>query len=318
MKKNRIFVIVGPTASGKTAVSVKIAEWLNAEIVSADSIQIYRGMDIGSAKPTHDEMCGIRHHMIDIVDIDDDYNVALFRKQAGECIDDIIARGKLPLICGGTGLYVNSLVYPLNFSSAEPSFKRRSELAEIETNAPGTLHLMLNEFDPQTAARLHPNDTKRIIRAIEVYESTGETMSSCGGDFINERNAEIEYQPIIAGITMDRAKLYSRIEHRVDVMMQNGFLNEVKQILNAGFDRSIPALQGLGYKQLIMHLSGECTLDEAVELIKRDTRRFAKRQISWFKRDKRIRWFDADSLVGEELTDSIFEYFVSESNYGRC
>ena len=307
--KQKIYLIVGPTASGKTAVSIDIAERMNAEIISADSIQVYKRLDIGSAKPSLEERRGIPHHLMDLVDIaDTSYNVAVYREKALECIRDIAERGKTPLIVGGTGLYVNSLVFPLNFSEAEPDFERREALLALEQEERGVLHGMLERIDPETAQRLHINDTKRIIRAIEVYEQTGVPLSAHGGDFANLRNVEIEFEPVMAAITMDRAKLYSRIEKRIDLMLEQGLLDEVDSIINDGFDSSLPALQGLGYKQLIMFRRGEIGFDEAVELIKRDTRRFAKRQISWFKRDKRIRWFDADKY-GNELSSAVFDYF---------
>ncbi len=309
--KQKIYLIVGPTACGKTACSIEIAKKLDAEIISADSIQIYKSLDIGSAKPTAEEMDGVPHHLLDCVEIDDvGFNVAVYRERAAECIRDIAARGKKPLIVGGTGLYVNSLIFPLDFSSAEPDFGRREELARLESENKGTLRAMLEKIDPAAAARLHANDTKRLIRAIEVYEQTGRTLTSHGGDFANEQGAEIEFDPVIAGITMDRALLYSRIEKRVDLMIGQGLLDEVDAILAKGFDPSLPALQGLGYKQLIAFRNGEYSFDEAVELIKRDTRRFAKRQISWFKRDKRIRWFPADEL-GSALPAVILEYFLT-------
>ncbi len=309
-----IFLIVGPTASGKTAVAIRAAKALDAEIISADSISVYRGMDIGSAKPTADEMEGVPHHLIDCAEIDDtSFNVAEYRRLAADKIREIRSRSKNVIIAGGTGLYVNSLVYPLNFSAAEPDFDRRRELEGIEAAESGALHRMLEAIDSASAARLHANDTKRIIRAIEVYERTGETLTSHGGDFANTRGEEIEFEPIIAGINMDRALLYRRIETRVDRMMEEGLLDEVDAILAKGYDPSLPALQGLGYKQLIMYRRGEISLGEAVELIKRDTRRFAKRQISWFKRDKRIRWFYADEL-GDRLADAVTEYFMTESN----
>ncbi len=307
--KQRIYLIVGPTASGKTDCSIKVAQKMDAEIISADSIQIYKGLDIGSAKPSVSEMKGVPHHLLDCVDVSDtSFNVAVYREKAIEKICEITSRGKKCLIVGGTGLYINSLIFPLDFSKAEPDFERREELAGLEAKAPGTLHNMLREIDPETAERLHRNDTKRIIRAIEVFEQTGETLSRQGGDFANERGAEIEFDPIIAGITMDRAVLYQRIEKRIDLMLESGLLREVDEILAKGLDPSLPALQGLGYKQLIMFRRGELSYSEAVELIKRDTRRFAKRQISWFKRDKRIRWFDAGSL-GEDLAGEVLNYF---------
>lgn len=307
--KQKIYLIVGPTASGKTAVSIDIAERMNAEIISADSIQVYKRLDIGSAKPSLEERRGIPHNLMDLVDIaDTSYNVAVYREKALECIRDIAERGKTPLIVGGTGLYVNSLVFPLNFSEAEPDFERREALLALEQEERGVLHGMLERIDPETAQRLHINDTKRIIRAIEVYEQTGVPLSAHGGDFANLRKVEIEFEPVMAAITMDRAKLYSRIEKRIDLMLEQGLLDEVDSIINDGFDSSLPALQGLGYKQLIMFRRGEIGFDEAVELIKRDTRRFAKRQISWFKRDKRIRWFAADKY-GDALSSAVFDYF---------
>lgn len=313
--KKKIFLIVGPTASGKTAASIEVARAINAEIISADSIQVYKGLDIGSAKPSKEEMGGVPHHLIDFADIDDtSFNVSVFRELALKKIGEIQSRGKNALIVGGTGLYVNSLIFPLDFSKAEPDFERRAELEEVEKASPGALHSMLGSIDPESAARLHPNDTKRIIRAIEIFEKTGETLSSHGGDFANTRGEQIGFEPIIAGITMDRSRLYERIEKRIDLMMEAGLLDEVDSILEKGCDPELPALQGLGYKQLIMYRMGEISLDEAVELIKRDTRRFAKRQISWFKRDKRIRWFSADE---PELSERIKDYFLKEINKGE-
>lgn len=319
MKKENVFILVGPTASGKTATAIEVAEKINAmlnrnasEIISADSIQIYHGLDIGSAKPSIDDMRGIPHHMLDFVDYNDSsFNVATYRSLVTDIIHAINARGCIPIVVGGTGLYINSIVYPLNFSDAEPDFKRRAALAEIELKSPGTLHDMLAEIDIKTANRLHQNDTKRIIRAIEVYEQTGKTLSDAGGDFINEKGAEIEFNPIMAGINMSRDILYKRIEHRIELMLEAGLLDEVKALLKTNPDRSLPALQGLGYKQLIMYLDGKCTFDEAVYLMKRDTRRFAKRQINWFKRDQRIRWFDPEDYSGDKLSQSIFEYYLN-------
>ena len=318
MEKKKIYVIVGPTASGKTAAAVEVAEMMNAalgknaaEIVSADSIQIYRGLDIGSAKPNEEEKRGIVHHLLDVTDYTDpSYNVAVYRENAVKTVDDIISRGGIPIVVGGTGLYINSIVYPLNFSEAEPDFKRREELAYMEQQSPGILLSMLSEFDPQTAARLHPNDIKRIIRAIEVYERTGETLSSACGDFKNEKGLEIEFEPIMAGLNMPRALLYERIEMRIDKMLENGLVDEVRSVLKQNPDRKLPSLQGLGYKQIIMYLDGVCSFDDAVYLIKRDTRRFAKRQISWFKRDKRIRWFDPTEYSGNGLAKAIYDYFT--------
>ncbi len=316
MKKNSLYVLVGPTASGKTGTAIEIAKLIkkkqnmNAEIISADSIQIYKGLNIGSAKPNKDEMQGIIHYMLDFVDYKDPgYNVALFRNQAFECISDIYARGSIPIVVGGTGLYINSLVFPLTFTNVLPNEERRAELNKLEAQSPGSLHEILKSFDRETAEKLHPNDTKRIIRAIEVFEQSGQPLSEICNDFSNKRNAELEYRPIMAGINLERSLLYKRIEQRIDLMLENGFENEVKNILSTNPNRGLPALQGLGYKQLTKYLDGEYSYDEAVELIKRDTRRFAKRQISWFKRDERIRWFDADNVSADCLASEIYNYF---------
>lgn len=308
-EKQKIFLIVGPTASGKTAAAIETALRMNAEIISADSIQVYKRLNIGSAKPSIEEMRGVPHYLMDEIEPSDrSFNVAAYREKAVARIYEIASRGKAPLIVGGTGLYVNSLIFPLNFSSAEPDFKRRAELEALEQNEKGSLHRMLAKADPETAARLHENDTKRIIRALEVLEKTGLPLSAHGGDFANSRGERIEFEPTVAGITMERALLYERIEQRVDYMIAGGLLSEVDSLLAEGLDPSLPALQGLGYKQLILYRKGEIGFEEAVELIKRDTRRFAKRQISWFKRDKRIRWFSLDKL-GAGLSDAIYDYF---------
>lgn len=314
--KQKIYLIVGPTASGKTSVSLDIAERMSAEIISADSIQIYKDLDIGSAKPSIEERRGIVHHLMDEVEIDDtSFNVSVYRERAVALINDIASRGKTPLIVGGTGLYINSLIFPLNFSKAEPDFERRDELLALEYADKGILHRMLMKVDPVSAKRLHENDIKRIIRAIEVFEQTGVPLTDHGGDFANTRDAEIEFEPLIAGITMERARLYERIEKRIDIMLEHGLLNEVDSVIAAGYDAALPALQGLGYKQLIAYRNGEIGYDEAVELIKRDTRRFAKRQISWFKRDKRIRWFNYD-MFGDGISDAVYDYF-SGRNIGE-
>ncbi|MBR4435272.1 MAG: tRNA (adenosine(37)-N6)-dimethylallyltransferase MiaA [Clostridia bacterium] len=312
VQKPYVYFIVGPTASGKTAVSIDIAERINAEIISADSIQIYKDLDIGSAKPSPDELRRIRHHLVDFVDVSDTrFNVAKYRKDALDAIFDITGRGKRALVVGGTGLYVNSLVFPLDFSAAPPDDKLRRKLTELEQNKPGTLHRMLYDIDPKTADRLHSNDTKRIIRAIEIYEQTGKRPSDSVGDFSNSRGEDIPINPIIVGINTDRPALYKRIEIRVDRMLESGLLDEVDRLVERGIDPSVPALQGLGYKQLLMYRRGELTYEEAVELIKRDTRRFAKRQISWFKRDARIRWLDPAQYV--DIADTICDHFMTNT-----
>lgn len=310
--KIRIGLIVGPTASGKTAASIALAKKLDAEIVSADSIQVYRGMDIGSAKPTMEERQGIPHHLMDAVDIDSPkFSVAEYRRMAGEAIEDITNRGKYPLIVGGTGLYVNSLIYPLNFTAVAPDEKLRAKLAVLEQAQKGAVHALLKKEDPKAAERLHPNDTKRIIRALEVVRLTGKPIDDHGGDFANSANAEIPYQPTIIGLTMPRETLYERINLRVDIMLEQGLLDEAKAIYDAGYDASLPALQGLGYKQLFKYFGGEYTLEQTIDAIKLETRRFAKRQLTWFRRDKRIIWFDISDYPDKNaLNDAIYRIFA--------
>ena len=288
--KAKIALIVGPTSVGKTAVGVECAIRLDAEIISADSIQIYKTLDIGSAKPGAEDMRGIPHHLMDFYGIGDaKFSVAEFQRLANERITDIVSRKKLPLIVGGTGLYVNSLVFPLDFTSTPANEAFRDEMNALEEARPGSLYWLLKDKDPDSAKRLNYNDRKRIIRALEVLEFSGDGI---GTDFSNNADNDIPYEPVMIGLTMPREKLYERINRRVDIMMQSGLLDEVDALLKAGYDPKLPAMQGLGYKQLLAYRRGESTLDEAVELIKRETRRFAKRQLTWFKRDKRIHWLD--------------------------
>jgi len=312
--KPTIGVILGPTACGKTAVSILSAKRLNAEIISADSIQVYRGLDIGSAKPSLAERDGIIHHLLDVADVSNtDFSVAQFQMLADQCIEDIISRGKFPLIVGGTGLYINSLTYPLQFSPAPGDPAVRSALQKAEAAQPGSSYQRLQDIDPDSAKRLHPNDIKRVIRALEVFEVSGRTLTSYGYDFSNQEKTELRYHPIIVGLTMDRAKLYERIERRIDLMMEQGLLEETKAFFDAGFPASLPALQGLGYKQLYRYLAGEISLDQAVSDIKIETRHFAKRQFTWFRRDDRIHWLsvnEAESI--QSLSDRIVEIMKGE------
>ena len=316
MQKPTVYFIVGATATGKTSAAVDVAKRLCGEIISADAIQIYRRLNKGSAKPSEEEMGGIPHHLIDIVDYTcDDYNAARFAKDADRCIEEISARGHAPIVAGGTGLYINSLVYPLNFTEVKPNDILRTALEADEKAEPGTLYRRLHVLDAEAADRLHPNDTKRIVRALEVCLTTGASLTAQGGDFLNERNCEIPYQPVMAGIFMDRAVLYERINRRVDIMLQNGLEEEAKQLYDECKNRELHSMQAIGYRQFIAYFEGECTYDEAVEAIKRETRRYAKRQIAWFKRDSRIKWFDALAYSEPSLMyDDIYNYFVKEQD----
>lgn len=312
--KQTIYLIVGPTACGKTAVSIEIAKRMDGEIVSADSIQIYRGADIGSSKPTMAERQGITHHMFDVEDLSaPDFSVSKYREMAITCIESILLRGKTPIIVGGTGLYINSLTYPLSFAPSASDDSIRKALLQQEAGEKGYLHRRLSEVDPQSAARLHVNDTKRIVRALEVYQLTGKPFSSFGGDF-TALNDNIPYNVHIAGLNiLPREELYSRVDVRVDNMMKNGLLNEVRAIHMQGYAHNLPALQGLGYAQLLQYFDGNCTLEEAVEETKRRTRNFAKRQLTWFKRDERIKWYDVSNYQSTEtLASDIIKHWGNE------
>ena len=302
----KIIVLLGPTACGKTALSLELAEKLGCEIISADSMQVYRRMDIGSAKLPFASRRGIIHHMLDVVEPDADFSVADFHALADDIIADIFSRDKLPLICGGTGLYINSLVYPYNFSDAadsDPDIRQRLQ-TEFAENGGVYLHDRLAECDPVAAAKIHPNDSRRLVRALEVFEVTGSPISD-----MQQHNEPVKYDPVMIGLTAPRELLYRRIEQRVDEMMDEGLLCEVENLLAEGLDRNAVSMQGLGYKQLAAYFAGEVKLDEAVDLIKRDTRRFAKRQFTWFKRDERIKWFSIDQYPTEgELINAVLPW----------
>ncbi len=292
-EKTELFLIVGPTACGKSALSLSVAKKMDAEIISADSIQIYRGMDIGSAKVTKEEQLLVKHHLLDVTDVcDSDFSVARFQSLACASIKDIVKRGHRALVVGGTGLYINSLTYPLNFTNTASSPEYRKELTELEAKNDGYAYSLLRKVDPKSAKRLHVNDKKRIIRALEVYHATGKTIGEYGDDFQNSANSQIPYNPHIIGLNVPRAVLYERIEKRVDNMIACGLIDEVKALYERYPNRALPAFQGLGYKQIIGYLEGECSYDDAIAKIKLDTRHFAKRQMTWFKRDNRIVWAD--------------------------
>jgi len=298
MEKKPLVVIVGPTAVGKTRLSIELAKALDGEIVSADSMQIYRYMDIGTAKPTLEERQGITHHMMDIIDPDQEFSVAEYQRLATRAIDDIHSRNKLPIVVGGTGLYVKSLLYPMNFTDAcyDPEFRKELQ-HQAETMGKEYLHRKLQDVDPKTAARLHPNDVRRVIRALEVFHLTGKPMSE-----YNQGLEKMDYKYNVAMIvlTMDRAKLYERINQRVDEMMENGLLDEVKQMVSKGYTKDMISMQGLGYKELMEYLQGNVSLEDAIYILKRETRRYAKRQLTWFRAQKDVVWVDVDRFESYE------------------
>ena len=289
-KKPICWVLAGPTASGKTALSIRLAKEHNCEIICMDSMQIYRGMTIGTAKPTEEEMDGVPHHMVDIADPGEPFSVAQYQEMAEKAAADIIARGKQPLYVGGTGLYLRALRHPMAMGMVTGDEAIRTELEQIAEQTDGRylLHKQLQEIDPETAARLHVNDVRRVVRALEVYRLTGVPFSQQP-----QVEAEAPFEYRVASLTMDRALLYQRIEKRVDLMLEAGLVDEVRQLLAAGVPADAQALKGLGYKELIPYLSGECTLEEAVYELKLGTRHYAKRQLTWMRREEDVLWVDS-------------------------
>ena len=313
-----LVVLVGPTAVGKTAISVAVARAVGAEIISGDSMQVYRGMDIGTAKIRPEEMGGVPHHLIDIKDPDQEFSVAEFQARVDELIPQICARGRLPMLVGGTGLYVRAVVEQYTFTPMEADHGLRARLRqEEERHGPGYLHARLREVDPVSAARLHPNDLVRIVRALEVYEQTGVPISATQ----TAGFAEPRYDDLMVGLTMDRAQLYARIDQRVDAMLAAGWLDEVRGLLSR-YPPQVRSLQALGYRELVLYLRGLLTWEEAVALIKRNTSRFAKRQFTWFRKERRLIWLDvtgpdARNRAAEEIVRLIREKWPCRERKGR-
>ncbi|MBO8127624.1 MAG: tRNA (adenosine(37)-N6)-dimethylallyltransferase MiaA [Peptococcaceae bacterium] len=292
MRKNDrplLVVIAGPTATGKTDVGIEVAARIGGEVISADSMMVYKGMDIGTAKPTIEERRGVPHHLIDVIRPDEDFSVAVYQDLAEKAIAGVAARSRMPLLVGGTGLYIRSVIEPYHFAVPSNPELRRQLSEEARICGREVLHRRLAAVDPETAARVHPNNVRRIIRALEVYYQTGRPLSQfheC------DRRRETKYNLLMFGLYLERELLYKRIEKRVDKMVEQGLVDEVKRLLQQGYGRDLVSMQGLGYKEIIYYLEGETTLDEAIRILKRNTRRFAKRQFTWFRRDKRIRWIN--------------------------
>ncbi|MEE0248792.1 tRNA (adenosine(37)-N6)-dimethylallyltransferase MiaA [Peptacetobacter hiranonis] len=300
-----LIILTGPTAVGKTDLSIQLAKAVDAEIVSADSMQIYKYMDIGSAKVTEEEMQGVKHYLVDEIEPDMPFSVSEYKRMAEEYIDEISSRGKNVIVTGGTGLYLNSLIYDMDFGKSDANQELREELnKELEENGPAYMYEKLVSLDKETAERIHPNNTKRVIRAIEVAMS-GEKMN----DFSKDLRYNKKYRPIIIVLNRDRQALYDRINLRVDIMLKNGLIEEVKGLLEKGYTKDMISMQGIGYKEIIKYFDGEYTLDEAIEIIKRDSRRYAKRQLTWFRRYEDAKWFEIDKFdSAEELKDAVVSY----------
>lgn len=289
MSKPKIIVICGPTASGKTSLSIELAKKINGEIISADSMQIYKDMNIGTAKPTIEEMQGIKHYLLDFVSPDERYSVADYTKDAKKAIEEILKKGKTPIIVGGTGLYIDSLIYGIEYQEIQFDEKYRKEL-EIKADQNGLQELFeeAKKIDPKAVEKISPNDKKRILRILEIYNATGKTKTEQN---IESRQKEVEYDYHVYALNWDRQVLYDRINKRVDIMIQNGLIQEVKNILKK-YNKFPTAMQGLGYKEVVAYLNGEYTEEEMIEKIKMESRRYAKRQLTWFRKNKQTIWLD--------------------------
>lgn len=302
--KRTVIAVVGPTAVGKTKLSVEIAKRFNGEVISGDSMQIYRGMDIGTAKVTEEETQGIPHYMIDIKDPSEPFSAAEFQERVHMHIEEIHSRGKLPIIAGGTGLYIQSVIYNYNFSSekGDEDFRQKLEM-NIRKDGVEPYFEKLRKIDPEQAEKIHPNNIRRVIRALEVYETTGLTMT----EYHKKQEKEQRYNDFLIGLEMDRQELYDRINARVDLMIEQGLLREVEDLYKKGLKDS-QAMKAIGYKEFIPYFEGEMKLDSAIEVLKQNSRRYAKRQYTWFKNKMDVTWFP----ISAESANKKFEIILQQ------
>lgn len=310
--KKKLIILTGPTAVGKTKLSIETAKMLNAEIISADSMQVYKYMDIGTAKITKEEMEDITHYMVDELEPDEEFNVVVFKKLALKYMDEIYKKGKIPMIVGGTGFYIQALLYDIDFSESDDDngdIRRKYELlAEEKGNE--YIHNMLKSVDEESAIAIHPNNVKKVIRALEYYEITGEKISAHNKE---QRQNESPYNFLYLVLNDDRAKLYDRIEKRIDIMINDGLIEEVKDLMKKGYSKDLVSMQGLGYKEIIEYIEGNIPLDEAIYILKRDTRHFAKRQLTWFRREKVTTWVDKSRFADDnEILSYIKELAIEK------
>lgn len=297
-EKKPLVILTGPTAVGKTALSIKLASEIGGEIISADSMQVYRQMDIGSAKIKPEEMGGIPHHLIDILEPEEEFNVCLFEKLALEAMEQIYERGHIPVVVGGTGFYIQALLYQIDFTEEETDTAYRDKLWQLgEEKGNHYLHELLRKVDPESAEEIHENNRKRVIRALEFYENCDKPISTHNKE---QRQKTSAYNSCYFVLTDDRKKLYERIESRVDQMLSKGLVDEVRTLKERGCNASMVSMQGLGYKEILEYLDGRCSLLEAVEKIKKETRHFAKRQLTWFRREKDVIWIDKQAFAYDE------------------
>ncbi len=298
MKKRPLIILTGPTAVGKTAASIGLAKAVGGEIISADSMQVYRQMDIGSAKITKEEMQGIPHYLVDVLDPEEAFNVVRFQELAKEAMEEIFRNRHIPIVVGGTGFYIQALLYDIDFTENDSDLSFREELEKkAREEGAESLHALLEKADPQAAAQIHPHNVKRVIRALEFNRKTGQKISEHNE---RERQKESPYNFAYFVLTDDRKALYERIDRRVDKMMEQGLLEEVRRLKDRGLPGDSVSMQGLGYKELFAYLEGEYSLEEAVRIIKRDTRHFAKRQLTWFRRERDVVWIDRQETGQDE------------------
>ena len=307
---NTIIAVAGPTAVGKTKFAIRIAQEFDGEVVSCDSMQLYRFMDIGSAKPTAEEMTQARHHLVDIIDPREDFSVAEYQKLAKAAIRDIFSRGKTPVISGGTGLYLNSLIYDMDFSSAPGDIEYRNRLMKIaQEQGNESLHQMLHDLDPDAAENIHPNNTKKVIRAMERLREGEERIRQ-----FRDINRETEdYRTVLIGLTRERSELYERINRRVDILVENGLFEEVRGLMDMGLTTENISMKGIGYKEIMQYFNGVYSKETAIDRIKKNTRHYAKKQLTWFRRYDRMKWYNISDFDSDECTAEVIISWIHKS-----
>lgn len=316
MEKKPLIILTGPTAVGKTALSIALAKAVDGEIISADSMQVYKGMDIGSAKIMPEEMQGVPHYLIDELEPDEEFHVVLFQQLAKKYMQQIWKKGKVPILVGGTGFYIQAVLYDIDFTANESDGTWRQEMERLaHEKGAAHLHQMLQKVDPKAAAEIHENNVKRVIRALEYYKESGEPISEHNA---REREKESPYNAVYFVLNQERQILYERINRRVDQMLENGLLEEVKRLQQKGYTRDMVSMQGLGYKEILDYLNGASTLEDAVYRLKRDTRHFAKRQLTWFKRERGIIWLNREEYSNEEAILEEMKNEIEKRKIASC